>query len=73
MGDVLLNGREPLDWELAAVERARQHERDQAAEQLAGVLASGRPQVPGPRPPADIGVEFARARRPATDVPLVLP
>ena len=36
----VLNGRQLEDWELPALERARQRDLDQAAELLAGVLAA---------------------------------
>ena len=38
MGEVLLNGRRPLDWELAALEHGRRCERDRDMELLAGLL-----------------------------------
>jgi hypothetical protein len=49
--DDYLSGRLAADWELPALERARQHERDQALALLAGVLTVDNP-VPQP-----IGVE----------------
>jgi hypothetical protein len=57
MADELLNGREAEDFELAAVARARQCERDRDLEQLKGLLAEY------PREPVS-------ASRPMTDVPL---
>lgn len=42
MADVLLNGREPEDWELPALERGREHQLAQARATLAGVLAEDR-------------------------------
>jgi hypothetical protein len=56
MGKVLLNGREPVAWELPALERARQCELERDTQVLAGLL-------PGPEdaPPA-------HASRPVTDI-----
>jgi hypothetical protein len=39
-GEVYLNGRRPADWELPALERARQHERERDMRVLAGVLTA---------------------------------
>lgn len=59
MAAVLLNGRVPLDRELAAIEHGRQCERDRDLELLAGVLTG----VPEPRyegrPVTDIVWEFS--------------
>lgn len=49
MGEMLLNGREPADWELPAMERARAHQLERDTEQLAGLIASEKdlPHNPG--------------------------
>jgi hypothetical protein len=53
MADDLLNGREATGWELAAVARARQCERDRDLELLAGLLAEyPRSEPPVARPVA---------------------
>ena len=62
MSDDLLNGRPATDWELAAVDHARQCERERDLRQLAGLLAEY-PREPGPRHVTDIEVDFATARR----------
>jgi hypothetical protein len=54
MGDTLLNGREATDYELAAIERGRQCERDRDAEVVAGLIAEyPREETPVPRPVTD--------------------
>lgn len=61
MAEVLLNGRVPLAWELAAMERgaACLLERDTA--QLAGVLAADpAPRPEHPRPVTDLILELGR-------------
>jgi hypothetical protein len=59
MADVLLNGRKATDWELAAIERGRQHERDRDRELLAGVLTGDPRRRPErPRPVTDIPAGF---------------
>ena len=58
MGDVLLNGRVPLDWELPAMERGYARERERDLEQLAGVL-TGEPQEHALRPVTDIVWELS--------------
>ena len=56
MGEVLLNGRRPLDWELAALEHGRRCERDRDLELLAGLLTGeDQPEPRRPRLVADIG------------------
>jgi hypothetical protein len=56
MGKLLLNGREPVQWELAAMERARQCELERDMQVLAGLL-------PGPEEPAPV-----HEGRPVTDI-----
>jgi hypothetical protein len=56
--EVLLNGRKATGWELPAVERARQHERDQCLTLLAGVLTGDEPRPDVPRPVTDVSWEF---------------
>jgi|HubBroStandDraft_6_1064221.scaffolds.fasta_scaffold00062_103 hypothetical protein len=46
MGKVLLNGREPAEWELAAMERARQCELERDMQVLAGLLPTRRSRRP---------------------------
>ena len=53
MAEELLNGREPLDWERAAVERGRDREREECEASLAGLL-TGEPVERVPRPVTDI-------------------
>ena len=52
MGDLMLNGRKATDAELAAFEHARERERQQWRELLAGVLTED-PRVV-PLPAADV-------------------
>jgi hypothetical protein len=59
MGKVLLNGREPLDWELAALERARQCELERDTQVLAGLLTGAAPEPGVSRPVTDILWEFS--------------
>ncbi len=48
MADLLVNGREPLDWELPALERGRRCELERGCDLLRGVLAEDRePPPPG--------------------------
>ena len=57
---VWLNGRHALEWELPAVERAAECERERDARVLAGVLTAEvvpRPEVP--RPVTDLVWEFS--------------
>ena len=60
MGDVLLNGRPALDFELAAIEAGRRCELERDLRQLAGVLT----EVPVPRhegrPVTDLILELGR-------------
>lgn len=58
MADVMLNGREPAGWELAALVHARQCERDRDLAQLAGVLTDTGPAHEG-RPVTDLLLEFS--------------
>ena len=41
-----MNGREPLPWEMAALERGRRQELERDTARLAGVLASEREDPP---------------------------
>ena len=59
MGEVLLNGRRPLDRELPALERGRRCERERDAEQLAGLLPAEPEPDRVPRPVADLILEFS--------------
>jgi hypothetical protein len=59
MGKVLLNGREPVEWELAAMERARQCELERDMQVLAGLLTGEPPKPAAPRPVTDIVWEFS--------------
>lgn len=54
MAEELLNGRRPLDWELAAIEHGHQCDRDRDLESLAGVLAAGWPPERAARPLTDV-------------------
>jgi hypothetical protein len=57
MADDLLNGRVAAGFELDAVARARQCERDRDLEQLGGLLAEyPREEPPVPRPVSDLAV-----------------
>jgi len=48
MAEVLVNGREPLDWELPALERGRRCELERDSRVVAGLVASDRePPPPG--------------------------
>lgn len=65
MGDVLLNGRVPLDWELPAIGHGRRCERDRDLALLAGLLP--KPKLEDepepdrrPRPVTDLILEFGR-------------
>lgn len=58
MADMPLNGREPLDWELPALEHARQCERDRDLRILTGVLAEEHPDRVG-RPVTEVMWDFA--------------
>jgi hypothetical protein len=60
MGDVLLNGREPVPWEVAALERARRCELERDSRVLAGLLTAGPvPHPEAPRPVTDLLLEFS--------------
>jgi hypothetical protein len=61
MGEVLLNGRVPQDWELPAMERARQCERERDERVIAGLLTGETAVAPVPERP-----------RPVSDLPLGL-
>jgi len=50
MAEELLNGREPLPQEMAALERGRRQDRERARALLAGVLAEDREPEPAGRP-----------------------
>jgi len=54
MAEVLVNGREPLDWELPALERGRKCELERGCDLLQGVLASDRQPPPPGRPVIDL-------------------
>jgi hypothetical protein len=64
MGDVLLNGRKPLDWEVPAVERGRKCDRERDQVLLAGVLTGDPPRPDQPRPLTDVVLDFSGPRRP---------
>ncbi len=63
MGDRMVNGRRPLEWELPALERgyARLLERDMEA--LAGLLTGEPVSRHEGRTVSDIAVDFGTARR----------
>jgi hypothetical protein len=65
MGEMLLNGRVPLDWERAAMARGYAHVPERDTEVLAGLTGAGvRPEPPvRARAVSDIAVDFATARR----------
>jgi hypothetical protein len=46
MAEVLLNGREPLDWELPSLERGRRQELERDSRIVAGLLAEEREDPP---------------------------
>ncbi len=50
MSGVLLNGRQPQDWELDIIRRGHEHQQEKDMEQLRGVLA-GEDTAHAPRPP----------------------
>jgi hypothetical protein len=55
MGELLLNGREPLEWERAAMERGYAHLLERDMEQIAGLRTSdGPPAERTARPLADV-------------------
>jgi len=54
MAEVLVNGREPLDWELPALERGRRCELERCRDLLRGVLASDREHPQPGRPVIDL-------------------
>lgn len=61
MGEMLLNGRKPLDWELPAIRRGYAHLLERDTEQLAGVLTEARrpePKHEG-RPVTDLFLELS--------------
>ena len=58
MGDRMLNGRRPLDWELPAMERGYAYLLERDCEQVAGLLASVDAEH-APRPVTDIVWEFS--------------
>jgi hypothetical protein len=59
MGEMLLNGRKPLDWERAAMASGHAHQLERDMALLAGLM----PEVPVPRhegrPVADLVLEFS--------------
>ena len=61
--DVLLNGREPQDWEQAAVKRGYAHLLERDKEQLAGLLTGDWRTEPDrkARPMTDLILEFSFA------------
>ena len=54
MAELLVNGREPLDWEMPALERGRRQQLERDTTLLAGVLASDREPAPPGRPVTDL-------------------
>ena len=59
MGDRMLNGRRPLEWELPAVERGWAYLLERDTEQVAGLLTGeGEPERVS-RPVTDIVWEFS--------------
>ena len=59
MTAVWLNGRHALEWELPAVERAAECERERDARVLAGVLTAEPAPVHEGRPVTDLMWEFS--------------
>jgi hypothetical protein len=59
MGEMLLNGRKPLDWEQAAMERGYAHVLERDAGVLAGLLPAEPVVRHGGRPVADLVLEFS--------------
>ena len=49
MAEVLMNGREPLPWEMAALERGRRQELERDTARLKGVLPAEREDPPAGR------------------------
>jgi hypothetical protein len=50
MAEVLMNGREPLDWELPSLERCRRQELERDSRIVAGLLARNpEDELPGRR------------------------
>jgi len=57
MGDMLLNGREAADWELAAIAHGRRCDLERDLTLLAGLLAEyPREESPATRPVSDLPV-----------------
>jgi hypothetical protein len=58
MGDVFLNGRRPVPWELPALQRARECELERDMRVLAGLLTGERVPHPeaSPRPVTDLSL-----------------
>jgi len=50
MAEVLMNGREPLDWELPILERGRRQELERDSRIVAGLVAEERQDPPPGRP-----------------------
>ena len=59
MGDRMLNGRKPLDWELPAIERGYAHLLERDMEQLAGLLTGREEPERVARPVTDVSWEFS--------------
>jgi hypothetical protein len=58
MGEMLLNGRKPLDWERAAMARGYAHVLERDARVLAGLIGGNVPKHEG-RPATDLVLEFS--------------
>jgi hypothetical protein len=54
MAEVLVNGREPLDWELPALDRGRQCELERDCQVVAGLISEDRDDPPPGRPVTDL-------------------
>jgi hypothetical protein len=61
MGDVMLNGRKPAEWELPVIKRGYADLLERDTGQLAGLLTEESRPEPGrpPRPVTDLLLEFS--------------
>ena len=54
MADLLVNGREPLPWELPALERGRKCELERGRDLLKGLIPKDQEPPPAGRPVTDL-------------------